>query len=512
MDKYLYGASIQGIQSFIFQTNKLREIVGGSELVEEICTELFPKIFKDLGLKYEESSLILGAAGNIKYEFPDKTSCMAVVRTFPKRVMEMAPGITVSQAVVKLADFKADMQTLEDKLKIQRNKSDYVLGQIGPFMLAETARRTGGSGADYKNDEVLDHSQIAKLNKVDSAQSRLLKNLTGNDDLRQHDLPLDIKDIDPLASNSRWIAVVHADGNNLGLKIMEIYKSLSAEKIKEVIKAFSKVLNEATIAAAKDAYDQVVAPEVDKNSKLPIRPILIGGDDLTVIIRGDLAMEFTEAFLVAFEKQTQDRFRILEQTYQVEELGLGKGLTACAGIAYIKPNYPFHYGADLSETLCGEAKKASKKIDPNFSPSSIYFHKVQSSYIGSFDSIKKGELTAQENLRFDYGPYFIKKQEEYATIAQLNKWVEDANLKNSPKASIREWLGVVRNDAAHASFLLDRIIEKSKAEKFDQKLSIKTFRKSMSKEIDSNENKKEDQVKENEKFTHLYDVISLPGI
>jgi hypothetical protein len=31
MDKYLYGAGIQGIQDFIFVTNKLKEIVGASE-------------------------------------------------------------------------------------------------------------------------------------------------------------------------------------------------------------------------------------------------------------------------------------------------------------------------------------------------------------------------------------------------------------------------------------------------------------------------------------------------
>ena len=41
MNQYLYGAAVQGIQSFIFQTNTLREIVGASELVEEICTKMF---------------------------------------------------------------------------------------------------------------------------------------------------------------------------------------------------------------------------------------------------------------------------------------------------------------------------------------------------------------------------------------------------------------------------------------------------------------------------------------
>ena len=42
--KYLYGASVQGIQNFIFQSNKLAEIVGASELVEEICTTKFAQL------------------------------------------------------------------------------------------------------------------------------------------------------------------------------------------------------------------------------------------------------------------------------------------------------------------------------------------------------------------------------------------------------------------------------------------------------------------------------------
>ena len=44
MGKYLYAAAVQGIQSFIFQTNRLKEIVGASELVEEICTSAFSEL------------------------------------------------------------------------------------------------------------------------------------------------------------------------------------------------------------------------------------------------------------------------------------------------------------------------------------------------------------------------------------------------------------------------------------------------------------------------------------
>ena len=100
--KYLYGAAVQGIQGFIFQTNKLREIVGASELVEEICTDMFVDLFPKVGVKYEDENCILHAAGNIKYIFDNEDECNKIVRVFPKMVAEFAPGITASQTVIKM--------------------------------------------------------------------------------------------------------------------------------------------------------------------------------------------------------------------------------------------------------------------------------------------------------------------------------------------------------------------------------------------------------------------------
>ena len=36
MAKYLYGASIQGIQEYIYATNKLQEIIGASEIIDSL--------------------------------------------------------------------------------------------------------------------------------------------------------------------------------------------------------------------------------------------------------------------------------------------------------------------------------------------------------------------------------------------------------------------------------------------------------------------------------------------
>ncbi len=98
---YLYGAAIQGIQGFIFQTNELKDIVGASEMVEEICTNMFSKRF------LADGELIVSAAGNIKCLFSSEEQCRAAVMSFPKAVMEAAPGITISQAVIK---------TIEDEI------------------------------------------------------------------------------------------------------------------------------------------------------------------------------------------------------------------------------------------------------------------------------------------------------------------------------------------------------------------------------------------------------------
>lgn len=69
MSKYLYGASIQGIQEFIFKTNKLREITGASEIINSITGLEFLKIF--VKAEILETNLIQNAAGIVKIVFDE---------------------------------------------------------------------------------------------------------------------------------------------------------------------------------------------------------------------------------------------------------------------------------------------------------------------------------------------------------------------------------------------------------------------------------------------------------
>ncbi len=459
MSQYLYGASVQGIQDFIFQTNKLREIVGASELVESICTDFFKGQVDD----FNEANLVLGAAGNIKYIFDSEQSCQKLVLKFPKAVMEMAPGITISQAVVKLDGSGGETQMLEDRLKIQRNKAISITSGIG-FMVTKTARRTGNPGVDYKKDEVIDWAQEKKLNIANTGNKKLLEKISGNKSSIHNSFPYDVADMLDGEENNSWIAVIHADGNNLGQLIMKMVE-ISAGNIQSVIKNFSKIVNEINIEAAAEAFKIVV--KVNKKGVIPFRPVILGGDDLTAIIRGDLALQFIKVYLEKFESISKMKMLNFANDNKLKEDIFKHGLTSCAGIAYIKASYPFHYAIRLAESLCKEAKKTSKNIVyakknskniyEDLTPSSLMFHKVHASFVEEYEDIIDQELTAMNNIQFNYGPYFTQKQDGFATIVELTDWVKSINRKDAPKAGLRNWLTQLQNNPENANQWLERV-------------------------------------------------------
>lgn len=269
--KYLYGAAIQGIQGFILQTDELKDIVGASELVEKICTEEFNEYGPD------DNKTIVKAAGNIKYVFTTRNECEKAVLEFPKKVMELAPGITVSQAVVGYnseAEFGGAVDELEERLKAQRNKQQ---STIHSFMGMRKSRQTGMPVEKEKNEEYLDSGTVAKRKTAHKGQDnptiKLSEKCFGIKKLNHNQIAYNIEDI---TSKNDWIAIIHADGNGLGQVVQKVGKD------KTSFRNFSVKLDEATKEAAIRAYNSI-SDRFDASKMIPIRPVVLGGDDFTVI-------------------------------------------------------------------------------------------------------------------------------------------------------------------------------------------------------------------------------------
>ena len=459
--KYLYGASVQGIQSLIFETNKLKEIIGASQLVDSINKEVFEGFYKSkIGKDVNKNNIILNAAGNIRYIFDSREDCEKFVREFPKFISNYAPGITISQAVVEIGEnLKHAYETLERILKTQRNRVQMPVDIA--FIGVARSRRTGKPGVEYKNSEVLDRATRIKREKAKQKGIELFKKFSPS--IKKGQITTDISELTGKSDGS-WIAIIHADGNGLGNILQNLTKGLGNEQdVKEVYTTFSKVLEEATIAAAQTAFKDIVEQKIEQNEIFPFRPVVLGGDDLTVIIRADLAFEFTIKFLEEFERETEEKFKQLRK-FNPKIIKL----TASAGIAYIKDNYPFHYAVYLAEALTDKAKKFSKlevgKDDYGVVPSSLAFYKVQASFTESLeDMVRHTHYRGNKNL-FYAGPYLLKKSSngQFRTVEELTNLLNILKMNYTKDESkgiskLRQWITEIMHNEAKAEFLMKRI-------------------------------------------------------
>ncbi len=126
--------------------------------------------------------------------------------------------------------------------------------------------------------------------------------------------------------------------------------------------------------------------EVKDIAAIPVVPVILGGDDATVITDATYALPFTEKFLTAFEEET-GKDELLKYLGPESRRGKGEGaksgaenagnndengnpkstgkkqggpMTAAAGIAIVRRKFPFHIAYDLAERLIKSAKALGK--------------------------------------------------------------------------------------------------------------------------------------------------------
>ena len=184
------------------------------------------------------------------------------------------------------------------------------------------------------------------------------------------------------------VGVVHIDGNGVGAIMRDLGSAhnraqetgvcVSADEVHtdpdDALQTFIMVVNKRLDQAVKDAialswYDvQKLTPD----TVVPIVPVLVGGDDVTVYTDGRYAIPFAEAYIRHYEELTE-KDELLKQLAVVAGANEAGPLTASAGTAIVGRNFPFHIAYDLAEELVSRGKKLGKKKD-TVPCSTIDFH------------------------------------------------------------------------------------------------------------------------------------------
>lgn len=165
------------------------------------------------------------------------------------------------------------------------------------------------------------------------------------------------EDLDTLAGSEGRIALLYADGNNMG-DLLQLMPSPASYR------HFSQVLEDATRDALFSAIVSVFGKErlEDASKPLPFEIIALGGDDIVVIVSARYGWALALRVLDEFERhegiqKLQDELR--------ERLGDSPrrpvALNLSAGLAIADVKYPVSFLFALAEGLLKEAKRLARE-------------------------------------------------------------------------------------------------------------------------------------------------------
>ncbi|MBI2374959.1 MAG: hypothetical protein HYV07_13265 [Deltaproteobacteria bacterium] len=390
-DAWLYRFECKGIQSWILATDRLRDLKGGSTIIEELADEARKRA---VALQAKVHST---AAGGGELEFSSFEALQSFASEWPMFVSDFAPGLQMVQAWIPPG---AEPTRLYERLGAARNHADPMLPEVGPWVArsGRTGRAAIGTGAGRTLEDE------ASRRKQDAASrdplSRIVADISLEDDYDRWPSP--------------YVAVVHADGNRVGERVQGFLDPGRKAQ-------FARALSGCTRDAFKHALEALVVKGHGTRTKVPARPIVVGGDDMTIVIEAQHGVAFTHDYLAEFQACAA-------------KSPLTEGLTASAGIAFVKSGYPFHRAYKLSERLC----KWAKRDLPG--KSALRFVRLTS-------ALDRGE----ERRDPTRGSFAL---DEIPRLEKLTRLVDEL-----PRGTLRRWLGMVIEDPKRAENLWARLVE-----------------------------------------------------
>ena len=117
----------------------------------------------------------------------------------------------------------------------------------------------------------------------------------------------------------------------------------------------------------------------------PVRPLIFGGDDVTLVCDGRLGLALAGRYLAAFAGAAV-ALPLGEDTRPAQ---------ACAGVAIVKVHYPFARAYALADALCGSAKSALR-AEGLSQASALDWHIAAAGLDGTLEAIRAQGYTHKE--------------------------------------------------------------------------------------------------------------------
>lgn len=423
---------VSGIQRYIFSSNRLVENVGSSMLIEKVLKkflvesieesvsdkEKFKKdwtIYNEFNMKHNleiEAEIIYIGGGKAIVCYKDDGLYSKVDSKLAQKVFLKTYSLRVVSAYYN-TNFKSFTKDREELIK-ELNKVKQKEHKNLPLQGISITKQDNITGQPISN------CYDRKAERYTSVET-FLKNegfdLYGDeyDEYITNKNMAFLKNIDDIVDKNTdsYVALVHIDGNNMGKKIKNALEN--KEDYEEAVRTMRNISKEID-EIYKNAFEEIVSLYIkyiekfdledlkkDEDGKiiLPIRPIVLNGDDITFICKGNLAIDTVVRFL-----------RIIEKS-EITSINNDK-ISACAGIALARSHFPFYRAYELAEQCCSSAKKKAKVIATEENQDVKSWFDIHIAYNNEI-SVSLGKVR-----RGRYNVHYIKSALDYDDLEEYN--------------------------------------------------------------------------------------------
>lgn len=418
---YLAQYSIRSKQDYIFKTNRVLEIVGASENIRNIwdvlldiaentmkcqtcsdpfCMDTIQNAFATEQLDVVE---LFCGGGNETMLFRDKSCFQKLNRDFTHKLLVEYPGLVpMAVGIEAEGDYSKDYANLMEAAELKRNtmttqNDDFTV----PFAMMDRTTMQ-----PYSRVVMIDGNAVRKSEECFQKHKKGKNLRDQNDEIKLFDEMVTKKGKESL------LAVVHADGNNMSAKIMEMLDGETEyEKAIPIMRRFTDATRDCFEIKGDEAlrkcFNRLQEDNADNleskkllRSSLAYRRIIGSGDDVTFVCNARFAMDYVRAYLNAV------------QNYQNDHPESQWKYSSCAGICIFHSHYPFSRAYQIAEQACDDFAKSrvhssngsAKRVEQGW----VDFHVIYSGISGNLKEIRK----VQETERCIARPWLVSYDEK----------------------------------------------------------------------------------------------------
>lgn len=403
-ERYLTILEVSRKQAYIFSSNKLKDNVTNSAIIAWIMDpDYFETVVQDKELFSKERNLVYSGGGHTVLEFETREKAVDFTRLITTEIYKEYKEIEVFAVTMEYSKALKPGENLKKLTEqLEKKKSLRVSAfHQGSFGIEKINRNTlkplyAEEAEGMENEIQMPEKEKAIDNELSPAE---YENVSAFNELGGS------------KNDSNFIAVVHIDGNAMGVRVNNIYKkyeNMDWNTYKSKLDNFSKSVD----ADFKEAYKhmtEVVKNNIEKGNlkdlsikekKFPVRRIITAGDDICFVTEGRIGLECAVALIKGLNKCKNKED--------------GEGYSACAGVAIVHQKYPFYKAYELAEMLCSNAKKFGVSLSDDKSGkdvSAIDWHIEFGEIKDTLKEIRKSYCT-EDGKQLQGRPYIVSGLKE----------------------------------------------------------------------------------------------------